>query len=130
METLTWGYQRLPDHTATARVRVRPEDARQAPLVLGIFLMTKLLDGWLTYWGVTRFGIELEMNGLLAATMHQIGPMATLLGAKTLACVCGLILYFHSYWRPLAAMAGLCLGVAVVPWLFMVGWVAMHGWFI
>ena len=130
METLTWGYHWLTDRAATARVRVRPEDARQAPTVLGIFLLTQLLDGWLTYWGVTRFGIELEMNGLLAATMHQVGPMAALLGAKTLACVCGLILYCHSYWRPLAAMAGLCLGVAVVPWLFMAGWVAMHTWLI
>lgn len=128
METLTWGYQWLVGRTATADVRVRPEDARQAPTVLVIFLLTQLLDGWLTYWGVTRFGIALEMNTLLAAAMHEIGPMATLVGAKTLACVCGLVLYLHSYWRPLAAMAGLCLGVAVVPWLFMASWVAMHGW--
>ena len=33
--------------------------------------MTQLLDGLLTYWGVTRFGIDLEMNTLLVATIQQ-----------------------------------------------------------
>ena len=107
---------------------IRAEDARQAPLVLAIFFVTQLLDGSLTYWGVTQFGIQLEMNSLLAATMHQVGPFAALVGAKGLACACGIVLYTNAYWRSLAAMAGLCLGVAVVPWLAMAAWVSAHAW--
>ena len=127
METLTWDAQRHFGRAAAMRV-IRAEDARQAPLVLAIFFVTQLLDGSLTYWGVTRFGIHLEMNSLLAATMHQVGPFAALVGAKGLACACGLILYTNAYWRSLAAMAGLCLGVAVVPWLAMAAWVSAHSW--
>jgi hypothetical protein len=88
--------------------------------VLSLFVMIQLLDGILTYWGVTHFGIDLEMNSLLSRWMHEIGPGATLLVAKSLACGCGLILYRADYFRALAAVAGLCLGVAVVPWAFLV----------
>jgi hypothetical protein len=104
---------------ATRARRVRAEDQRQGPLVLGIFVVAQVLDGLLTYWGVSRFGIDLEMNALLASTMHEIGPGATLLVAKGLACGCGLLLYTHAYLRPLAAVSGLCLGLAVLPWLFV-----------
>jgi hypothetical protein len=96
--------------------------------VLAIFVITQLMDGSLTYWGVTRYGIDLEMNTLLAASMIHLGPMAALAVAKSLACMCGVILYVNAYLRPLAAMAGLCLGLAVVPWLFMATWVAVHAW--
>jgi hypothetical protein len=101
---------------ATARL----SDQRQAPLVLCLFVLIQVLDGALTYWGVTRFGIELEMNGLLSRWMLEIGPAPTLIVAKGLACACGLILYRADYFRALAAVAGLCLGVAVVPWAFLV----------
>lgn len=85
--------------------------------MLTIFLMAQLLDGVLTYWGVTRFGIDLEMNGLLATTMHAIGPAPALLAAKALACGCGLVLYANRFLRPLAAVSGLCVGLAVLPWV-------------
>src|SRR5687768_13853943 len=61
-------------HRAQARVE---SDLRQGPLVLGLFFMIQLLDGGLTYWGVTRFGIDLEMNALLSGWMHEIGPAPT-----------------------------------------------------
>ena len=96
--------------------------------MLAIFLVTQLLDGFLTYWGVTNFGIQIEMNSLLAATMHEVGPMVALISAKGRACACGMVLYAYAYWRPLAAMAGLCLGVAVVPWLAMAAWVSTRAW--
>lgn len=125
MATLTWTIRRLTNQRGaeiTAADRTRAHDLRQGPLVFGIFLVAQLLDGILTYWGVSRFGIDLEMNALLASTMHAIGPAATLLVAKGVACACGLLLYTHSYLRPLAAVSGLCLGLAVLPWLFV--WVS------
>jgi hypothetical protein len=59
------------------------------------------------------------MNALLSGWMHEIGPASTLLAAKSIACLCGLVLYQNQYLRPLAAVAGLCLGIAVVPWAFL-----------
>jgi hypothetical protein len=109
-------------HATRSRERAQARfeaDLRQGPIVLSLFFLIQLLDGALTYWGVTRFGIDLEMNALLSGWMHEIGPATTLLVAKMIACGCGLILYRAKYLRPLAAVAGLCLGVAVVPWAFL-----------
>lgn len=100
--------------TEAPRVRT---DSRQAPLVLTIFFLVQFLDGLLTYWGVNRFGVEMELNAILATGMLSIGPGATLIAAKLVACAGGLVLYANGYYRPLAAVAGLCLGLAVIPWL-------------
>jgi hypothetical protein len=126
VQTLTWGYrERASRWNTVEHVGVRAEDLKQAPLVLAIFFATQVLDGALTYWGVTRFGVELEMNSLLAGAMQQVGPGAALFAAKSLACACGVLLYVNAYLRPLAAVAGLCLGVAVVPWFAVVVWLGM-----
>lgn len=85
--------------------------------MLAIFFLVQLLDGVLTYWGVNRFGVEMELNTLLVAGMLSIGPGATLMAAKLVACAGGLVLYASGYYRPLAAVSGLCLGLAVIPWL-------------
>lgn len=92
---------------------------REATIVLAIFILAQVADGVLTYWGVTTLGIHVEGNGLLAATMHAIGPFSALVSAKLMACVCGYILYRTASHRPLAVMAGLYIGVAVTPWLFV-----------
>jgi hypothetical protein len=117
---VTWNQANQVAARGRDRVQARIEsDLRQGPMILILFFLIQLLDGGLTYWGVTRFGIDLEMNALLSGWMHEIGPAATLLVAKLVACGCGLILYRAKYLRPLAAVAGLCLGVAVVPWAFL-----------
>lgn len=89
----------------------------QGPLVLAIFIVTQVLDGSMTYWGVSRFGIDIEFNRWLAALMTAVGPAPAILCAKGLACVCGLILFFTTSLRVLAVAAGWCLGFAVVPWM-------------
>ena len=60
----------------------------------------------------------------LAATMHEVGPGATLFAAKSLACACGLLLYLYAYLRSLAVVSGICLGVAVIPWIMVALWAA------
>jgi hypothetical protein len=115
--TFTIAARRQASRGIAVEHRVRVADVRQAPVVLGIFMLVQLLDGVLTYWGVNRFGIELEMNTILASSMLAIGPGATLVAAKLIAAAGGLVLYGNGYYRPLAAVSGLCLGLAVVPWL-------------
>jgi hypothetical protein len=121
MDSVVVGYQqpimRRMTHTTIVRPQSLTADVSQAPIVFAIFLMTQLLDGTLTYWGVSRFGVALELNSLLASSMVSVGPGATLVAAKLLSCACGVVLYASGYFRPLAAISGLCLGLAVVPWL-------------
>jgi hypothetical protein len=90
---------------------------QQARVVLAIFVVTQLLDGVLTYWGVSRFGVQLEFNSWLATLMTAIGPGSALIAAKALACFCGFVLFATTSFRVLAIATGWCLGFAVVPWI-------------
>ena len=96
--------------------------SNQAPIVLAIFVIAQVLDAVFTYGGVSRLGIEVEMNVLLANAMRQVGPAVTLAVAKIVACGCGLFLYLTARHRLLAVAAGLYLGVAVVPWCIVLLW--------
>ena len=90
---------------------------RQEPLVLVIFFVAQTLDGVLTYAGVKQMGLDVEVNQLLVFYMQTFGVGSALVGAKGVACACGLILYIAHYHRSLAVAAGAYLGVAIVPWL-------------
>lgn len=96
---------------------------RQPVVVLAIFLIAQLLDGALTYVGVRQFGIEAEGNVLLTTLMYAWGAGPALLAAKLFSSACGVILFAISVYRVLAAAAGACIGLAVVPWIVIVfGW--------
>jgi len=87
--------------------------------VLAIFIMTQVLDGSMTYWGVSRFGLDIEFNAWLAAFMAAVGPAPALLAAKGLACICGLVLFLTASLRILTVATGWCIGFAVVPWMVL-----------
>ncbi len=106
-------------HVFPAKDQITAATWREATIVLAIFIAAQVADGVLTYWGVTTLGIHVEGNGLLAAGMHAIGQFSALVSAKLMACLCGYILYRTASHRPLAVMAGLYIGVAVTPWLFV-----------
>jgi hypothetical protein len=93
--------------------------ANQAPIVLAVFILTQMLDGTLTYWGVTKFGLAVESNAYLLTLMESIGPAQALIAAKMVAVVCGFILFSTTSFRVLAVATGWCLGFAVVPWLVL-----------
>lgn len=102
-------------HRVCEMDRVAPSS--QARVVLAIFFVTQFLDGALTYWGVSRFGVQIEFNSWLASLMTSIGPAPALLTAKALACLCGVVLFVTTSFRVLAVATGWCLGFAVVPWV-------------
>jgi len=93
--------------------------ANQAPVVLAVFILTQMLDGALTYWGVSKFGMAVESNAYLLSLMESIGPAPALIAAKMLAVVCGFVLFSTTSFRVLAVATGWCLGFAVVPWLVL-----------
>ena len=96
---------------------------RQPVVVLAIFLIAQVLDGALTYIGVRQFGIEAEGNVLLTTLMYAWGTGPALLAAKLFSSACGVILFAISVYRVLAAAAGACIGLAVIPWMMIVlGW--------
>ena len=93
---------------------------RPSPLfILSLFLLAQVFDGLLTYIAVAMLGVVGEGNLLLASAMHVLGPGAALLGAKTLAAGCGLLLYVRGLYGTLGVLTGLYMVAAITPWLFV-----------
>jgi hypothetical protein len=88
-------------------------------LILIVFLLTQIFDGILTYTAVAWLGVVGEGNMLLATAMHVAGAGPALLGAKSLAAVCGLLLYARGLHGVLGALTGLYLLAAITPWLMV-----------
>jgi len=108
----------VPSGTGCA-VGIGVRHAHQAPIVLAVFILTQVLDGTLTYWGVSKFGLAVESNAYLLSLMETIGTAPALIAAKLLAVGCGFILFSTTSFRVLAVATGWCLGFAVVPWLVL-----------
>jgi hypothetical protein len=97
-----------------------PEQMRLTPrVILLVFLVLQVFDGVLTYVAVAWLGIVGEGNVLLATAMHLAGAGPALLGAKTLASVCGMLLYSRGFYVVLAVLTGLYLVAAITPWLMI-----------
>jgi hypothetical protein len=86
-------------------------------VLLVLFVGLQAADGLLTYAAVERFGLAAEGNPILATWMLLTGSEAALLGAKTVACLCGAVLYAAGVHHVLAGLSALYLFAAVVPWL-------------
>lgn len=85
-------------------------------LVFVAFMLTQLLDGILTYMGVSIFGIAAEGNPILAWMMASYGEVLALAGAKIVAALCGVALYILAVDRLLAALTLVYVGAAIIPW--------------
>lgn len=96
----------------------RPE-ASFGDIALGIFLLTQLLDGVYTYFGVRTFGIYAEGNPIIAALIVHLGSAPALLSAKIAASGMGICLYLRGVHTIVAVLAGLYLVAAIMPWTFI-----------
>lgn len=85
-------------------------------LVFAAFLLTQVLDGLLTYIGVSIFGVASEGNPILAWLMTSYGEAIALAGAKLVAALCGVALYLLAVDRLLAMLTLVYIGAALVPW--------------
>ena len=92
-------------------------------LVLLLFVVVQACDGVFTYFAVHALGIGVEGNKLLAAAMVSLGPLPTLVGAKTLAAAAGLLLYLRGWHGTLAVVTTMYALGALGPWLLIyVAW--------
>ena len=92
-------------------------------LVLLLFLVVQACDGVFTYFAVHALGIAVEGNQLLAAAMARLGPLPTLVGAKSIAAAAGLLLYLRGWHGTLAVVTSIYALAALGPWLLVyVSW--------
>lgn len=86
-------------------------------LWLAIFIVLQLTDGVLTYAAVDLYGPSAEGNPLLASLIMITGAAPALLGAKLMACACGVLLFVAGVHRTLIGLSALYLFGAIMPWL-------------
>jgi hypothetical protein len=99
--------------TFRAAAGVRPSFG---DIALGVFLLTQLLDGVYTYFGVRTFGMHAEGNPIIATLMTHLGNGPALLSAKLAASGMGICLYLCGTHGLVALLAGLYLAAAITPW--------------
>lgn len=93
---------------------------------LGMILIAcQILDGLLTYIGLRLYGVRMEGNVFLKELMIAYGTFTTLFCAKLFAFFCIVILTIYAHkrrWiRPfIAAMCGIYLILAVIPWIYII----------
>ena len=86
-------------------------------IALVAFLVAQLLDGILTYIGVTTYGTAIEGNPLIARLITSLGEGPGLALAKIAAGGFGIALHVSAVHKAVALLAGFYLTVAVLPWV-------------
>lgn len=86
-------------------------------LILAMFLVAQGFDGLFTYVVVQAYGVAAEGNLLLATWIDLVGLGPAIVGAKGLACGCGVLLYCLGVRRALLGLTVFYIAVAIVPWL-------------
>jgi Domain of unknown function (DUF5658) len=86
-------------------------------LILAMFFVAQAFDGLFTYVAVQAYGVVAEGNVILATWIDLVGLGPALIGAKLLACGCGLLLYCLGLRRALLGLTVFYAAAAIVPWL-------------
>jgi uncharacterized membrane protein len=105
----------------TGMVKVGSERTIQRSLfgdvALLLFLVAQMLDGVLTYVGVSLYGLHMEGNPLMAWLMANLGQGPALATAKVAAGMFGIALHLSAVHKAVAILTVLYLTVAVLPWI-------------
>lgn len=88
-------------------------------IALVVFLLTQLLDGLLTYVGVTLYGTDIEGNPLITWLMAAMGEGPALATAKLTAGFFGIVLHLSAVHMAVAFLAVFYIAVAIVPWMLI-----------
>lgn len=98
--------------------------SRKALILGGALIVCQVLDGILTYAGLTILGSEGEGNALLRDLIIQFGTAPVLIGAKLFAIALAVWLMLTSHkrrWiRPvIGVIVIIYLAMAVFPWVYI-----------
>ncbi len=83
------------------------------------FLAVQLLDGVLTYLGVTIWGPGIEANPIVSSAVAAIGLGAGLASAKLLAAGLGIALHLRRVHNVVALLTAIYFGAAIIPWMVL-----------
>lgn len=86
-------------------------------LAVIVFLLAQVLDGALTYIGVSTYGIAVEGNPLISWLMTSLGEGPGLATAKVTAGGLGIALHIAGVHKAVALLAGFYYVVAIGPWV-------------
>jgi len=89
--------------------------SRAQVLWLG-FVAVQVLDGVLSYVGVSLHGPSIEANPLVAWYLAALGPAVGFTLTKLFAVMCGVVLYVTAHHRLVAILTLVYIAFAVVPW--------------
>ena len=82
-----------------------------------LFLLAQMLDGVLTYVGVSTYGLHVEANPLIGWLMSSMGEGPGLATAKLTAGFFGIALHLSAVHRTVAVLTAFYLAVAIIPWM-------------
>ncbi|MBU22067.1 MAG: hypothetical protein CL476_03035 [Acidobacteria bacterium] len=98
------------------RMEFQPR-VRFGNVVIVALLCAQVVDGALTYLGVSTFGVGIEANPLMLWLMFAVGEGPTLASAKLLAGFCAVVLHLQAVHGIVAALTLIYVGAAIVPWM-------------
>lgn len=110
----------------TILIRVGKQSLSKKAFIIGVALaICQLLDGLLTYIGLSLFGVHMEGNGFLRSLMYFYGMAPALVVVKLFALGIAIGLALHSHrrrWmRPvLIGIVAFYLVLAVIPWTIII----------
>ena len=104
---------------ALTRVHESPlnkQGLSRAQILWLAFVAVQVLDGVLSYVGVSLHGPSIEANPLVAWYLAALGPAVGFTLAKLFAVMCGVVLYVTAHHRLVAILTLVYIVFAVVPW--------------
>jgi hypothetical protein len=97
-------------------IRPLPGSKTHAILAFALFAAVQVTDASLTAAGVSRFGVSMEANPLVAFYIDACGLMTGLFATKALAIAAGAILHASARYLALAVLTVIFVFAAIVPW--------------
>lgn len=110
----------------TILIQIGKQSLSKKAFIIGTALaLCQLLDGLLTYIGLSLLGIHMEGNGFMRSLMYYYGMAPALFFVKlfAMAIAIGLALHSHNrrWMRPvLIGIVAFYLILAVVPWTIII----------
>jgi Domain of unknown function (DUF5658) len=80
------------------------------------FVLTQIIDGVLTYIGISTFGPHVEANPLLSWYIAATGVTLAVIGAKLFALGCGAVLHLLARHGCIAVLTAFYVAAALWPW--------------